>query len=183
MDEYVDILDDKGNYTGKSLLKSEAHQLGLFHPTIHVWLYTNKGDVLIQKRVATKNTFPGLWDVSVAGHISAGESILTSAIREVEEELGLKLKESDLHKIGTHKHTSTHGTIIDAEFHHIYIAELKVPIDTLTLQASEVEAIKLIPLQEYTSEINKNHANNHYVVLDEAYYELVFEGLQQAIKM
>ncbi|SFS88152.1 Isopentenyldiphosphate isomerase [Zhouia amylolytica] len=183
MDEYVDILDDKGNYTGKSLLKSEAHQLGLFHPTIHVWLYTTIGEVLIQKRVATKNTFPGLWDVSVAGHISAGESILTSAIREVEEELGLKLNESELLKIGTHKHISTHGTIIDAEFHHIYIAKLKVPIDTLTLQSSEVDAVKLIPLEEYTTEISKNNATNYYVVLDEAYYELVFKRLHQAIKM
>ncbi|MEX0314176.1 MAG: hydrolase, partial [Allomuricauda sp.] len=71
MDELVDILDDNGNPTGRTCLKSEAHRKGLFHPTIHVWFYTSEGQILFQKRADNKDTFPSLWDVSVAGHIGA----------------------------------------------------------------------------------------------------------------
>ena len=83
MDELIDVLDADGNYTGKCIMKSEAHRKGIFHPSIHVWLYNKNGEILIQQRAKNKDTHPGLWDVSVAGHIGAGEDIVESAIREV----------------------------------------------------------------------------------------------------
>ena len=89
MDELVDILDEHGNLTGQSCLKSEAHLKGLLHPTVHVWLYTKDGRVLIQQRGKNKDTHPLLWDVSVAGHVASGEGIPLAAVREVQEEVGL----------------------------------------------------------------------------------------------
>ena len=71
MEEWIDLMDTNGNYTGQKVLKSEAHQKGLFHPTAHIWFYTAEGQVLLQQRSETKKTFPLYWDVSVAGHISA----------------------------------------------------------------------------------------------------------------
>jgi isopentenyldiphosphate isomerase len=121
-DEFVDVLNEFGTPTGEVKLKSEVHAKGLFHPTIHVWFYTLKGDLLFQKRAFSKNTFPGLWDVSVAGHISAGEKIIDSAIREVKEEIGLTVSESDLKKVGVHKCIQKHNeNLVDCEFHHIFI--------------------------------------------------------------
>ena len=73
-DEYIDILNDDGSDTGKIALKSEAHKKGLFHRSAHLWLYTSTGKVLVQQRAMNKDTFPGLWDISVAGHITAGET-------------------------------------------------------------------------------------------------------------
>ena len=55
MDELLDILDEHGNPTGTTALKSKAHKLGLFHATIHVWLYTKDEKILLQKRAATTN--------------------------------------------------------------------------------------------------------------------------------
>ena len=89
MEEYLDILDSFGNATGKTVLKSEAHKQGWFHNTAHVWFYTNDCEILLSQRAASKSIFPLLWDVSVAGHIDAGESIINGAIRETEEEIGL----------------------------------------------------------------------------------------------
>ena len=94
MDEEVDILTDSGEYTGTTCLKSEAHKNGWCHPTVHVWLYTADGKVLLQQRGKHKKTFPLLWDVSVAGHVSAGEDILAAAKREVQEEVGYTLRKS-----------------------------------------------------------------------------------------
>ena len=74
MDELIDLLDENGKPTGKTALKSKAHQMGLFHATVHVWCYSRTGNVLLQQRAANKQANPLKWDVSVAGHIGAGES-------------------------------------------------------------------------------------------------------------
>ena len=76
MDELIDILTSEGKATGKSALKSEAHHHGWFHATVHIWLFTTDAKVLLQKRGLNKKVFPGLWDISVAGHVGAGETIL-----------------------------------------------------------------------------------------------------------
>lgn len=148
MDELIDIVDEFGNYTGKTCLKSEAHKHGYFHPTIHVWLYTKDHQILLQKRALTKKVFPGLWDISVAGHIAAGEDIKIAALREIKEEISFSLHPENLYKIGTRKHMVTHPNgIIDNEFHHVFIAELTSPICDLTLQKEEVDELKLFPLE------------------------------------
>ncbi|APZ47867.1 hydrolase [Polaribacter reichenbachii] len=151
MDERIDILTPDGKPTGKTALKSEAHKNGWFHATVHIWLFTSDEKILLQKRAMTKKVFPGLWDISVAGHIAAGETVLTSAKREVLEEIGLNLKENELIKIGTRIHQVSHPNgIQDNEHHHVFIAELKKPIETLTIQKEEVDAIKLYDLSILT---------------------------------
>ena len=99
MDEVIDILTPEGKPTGKTALKSEAHKKGWYHATVHIWLFTTSKKILLQKRALTKKIFPGLWDISVAGHIGAGESVLNAAKREVFEEIGLELSEEDLIKM------------------------------------------------------------------------------------
>ena len=107
-DELVDILDESGNRTGNSIMKSEAHRKGLFHPTVHVWFYTADGKILLQQRGRAKKSFPLLWDVSVAGHVGAGEDIETSALREIKEEIGLDVSKGDLEKIGIFRSVQKH---------------------------------------------------------------------------
>ena len=101
MDEFIDILTAEGLPTGNTALKSEAHKKGWFHATAHIWFFTTDDQILLQKRALTKKVFPGIWDISVAGHIGAGEKILQGAKREILEEIGLELQEKDLIKIGT----------------------------------------------------------------------------------
>lgn len=147
MDELIDILDSEGKPTGQNCLKSIAHQHGYFHATVHIWLYTKDEKILLQKRAATKKVFPNLWDISVAGHIGAGEQILDAAVREVYEEIGLIIQKKDLKKIGTRKHQVAHDNgIQDNEFHHVFISELRVPVDELIVQEEEVAGLKLFDL-------------------------------------
>lgn len=179
MDELIDILTPEGKFTGKTALKSEAHKHGWFHATVHIWLFTSDKKILLQKRALTKKVFPGLWDISVAGHIGAGESILSSARREVFEEIGLELAEKDLIKIGTRVHQVAHANgIQDNEHHHVFIAELKVPLSTLKIQIEEVDAIKLFDLS-----ILKDTKNLENVLLSRfhAYYCSVYKHIHQKI--
>ena len=180
MDELIDILTPEGKSTGKTALKSEAHKNGWFHATVHIWLFTADQKILLQKRALTKKVFPGLWDISVAGHIAAGESILSSAKREVLEEIGLKLQDSDLIKIGTRVHQIKHKNgIQDNEHHHVFIAELKVPISDLKIQKEEVADIKLFDLS-----ILKNTKNLENVLLSRfhSYYVSVYDKIISHLK-
>jgi len=148
MDELIDILTLEGKSTGKTALKSEAHKKGWFHATAHIWFFTSDEKILLQKRALTKKVFPGIWDISVAGHIGAGEEVLEGAKREVFEEIGLILEDKDFIKIGTRIHQVNHENgIQDNEHHHVFIAELKTPISELTMQPEEVAGLELWDLK------------------------------------
>ena len=148
MDELIDILNPEGKSTGKTALKSEAHKNGWFHATAHIWFFTSDEKILLQKRALTKKVFPGIWDISVAGHIGAGEEILEGAKREVFEEIGLILENKDFIKIGTRIHQVNHENgIQDNEHHHVFIAELKTPMSKLTMQPEEVAGLELWDLK------------------------------------
>lgn len=182
MDELIDILDAAGNPKGISLMKSEAHQKGLFHSTVHIWFYTSNGQVLLQQRGKNKNTFPLLWDVSVAGHVGSGEIIETSAVREVEEEIGLKIKPLDLLKIGVFKSTQKHSeNLVDCEFHHTYISRLQVPLEDLKKQESEVEGLALISIDQFRKELLVEKPYK-YVPHSQDYYRTIIKSLEKGVK-
>src|SRR5258706_14329162 len=99
--ESIDVLDQNGTPTGLTKPKDAIHRDGDWHRAAHVWIVTNDGRVLLQKRAAAKENWPGWWDVSAAGHCSAGESAVETAVRETEEELGITLAEDELRHVGT----------------------------------------------------------------------------------
>ena len=101
--ELFDIVDENGLPTGKTVPRDIAHRDGILHRTAHVWIVrpTMKGyDILLQKRSLKKDSFPGFYDTSSAGHIPAGEEPLSSALRELNEELGIAAKAEQLHFAG-----------------------------------------------------------------------------------
>lgn len=181
MDEYLDIVDKYGRPTGKTALKSEVHSKGLYHNTIHLWLYTNEGEILLQQRSRKKAIYPLLWDVSVAGHIDAGETFEEAVIRETKEEIGLKLQQRNLTKIGVFLHETSYanGSIQDNEFHQVFIAELNVGLSDLTPQKDEVEALKLVTLEAFSALLKNSKINNHFVTSNSAYYKFVLNTIKE----
>ena len=182
MDELIDILDSEGNFTGKTKLKSYAHSMGLFHATAHIWFYTLDGKILLQQRGKNKDTHPLLWDASVAGHVGAGEEIEISAIREVEEEIGITITKDNLEKIGVFKSVQKHNdTLIDCEFHHTFLCELKVPLKELQKQESEVEALELISLLKFSEETKNIPNSQKYVQHGATYYSTIVKAIQERL--
>ena len=93
---------DQYNYIGEKIGtvdKEIAHEKGLWHKSVHVWIVNDKNEILLQYRSADKKLYPNTWDVSFAGHISAGESSIDAVIREGKEELGIKVDLNNLNYI------------------------------------------------------------------------------------
>lgn len=181
-DEYIDILDSSGNFTGDVKLKSEAHELGLYHASVHIWLYTLNSELLFQKRASIKDTFPSLWDVSVAGHIATGEQIELAAKREIQEEIGIDIPVKELDFIGTYfESKAPTPQIIDNEFHHVYLSQLHVPLDTFTLQKEEVSEVKLVHLNELEEVMNDSLLDHEYVPHDKDYLHWVLKEIKNRI--
>lgn len=175
MDEIIDILTPDGKSTGKTALKSEAHQKGLYHQTIHVWFYTDDKKILLQKRAAVKKVFPNRWDVSVAGHIGAGEKIESAAIREVKEEIGIDIKESDLFKVGFRKDEIVHPNgILDNEFKHLFLCKLTKGVSELTKQIGEVDDLQIFDL----SILKDTTKHGNFMVPNiNFYYDFIFNKI------
>ena len=180
MEEYIDIITSEGNPTGESAPKSEIHQKGYYHNTAHIWFYTKSGEILLAQRSVSKTICPLLWDVSVAGHIDAGETIEAAAIRETKEEISLDVLENDLNKIGVFKcFQSYENGIIDNEFHHTFISELKVELSQLQPQQEEVEALKLVSIRDFNNLIKNIGSDNHLVSSNKSYYQIVSQHIMQ----
>lgn len=187
IEELIDIVDHNGKPTGKTALKSEVHKNGWYHNTIHLWLYTKKGEILLQQRSRKKTIYPLLWDVSVAGHIDAGESFEDAALRETKEEIGLDLDldAQNLKKIGVELHKSEYnnGNIKDYEFHHIYIAELMANFNQLTPQPNEVEALKLVTFKTFKDLLKYSETNHHFIPSNKPYYQFVLKAIKNQLTL
>ena len=97
--EFLDVSDENGNPTGETVERTVAHEKGILHRTSHVWVLRRRGkavQVLLQKRCETKDSHPGCFDISSAGHIPAGSDFVSSALRELKEELGICAQENEL---------------------------------------------------------------------------------------
>ncbi len=88
--ELFEIVDDQDRVVGTAR-RGECHgNPALVHRTAHVMVFDRAGRMLLQKRAASKDIQPGLWDTAVGGHLRPGESYEQAARREMAEEVGLE---------------------------------------------------------------------------------------------
>ena len=153
--EIFDIVDENGNPTGETVERSCAHANGIRHRTAHVWIareIMGKWQVLLQKRSLSKDSFPGCYDTSSAGHIQAGDEPLESALRELEEELGIMTAPEQLKFAGTFRiqyESEFHGKVFrDNEIAFVYVYLGQVDLDEITVQEEELECVEWFDLDE-----------------------------------
>lgn len=147
--ELFDLCDEKGNPTGRVMERGMVHRLGKRHRTVHIWVIREGVDgglsVLLQKRSKNKDSYPGCYDISSAGHIHTGDDFEVSAIRELSEELGIEAGADELRFIGIHEgriETCFWGKAFrDHEISAVYLYERPVDEAALKLQAEEVEDV------------------------------------------
>jgi isopentenyldiphosphate isomerase len=148
MQELLDIVDRSGNPLGRAKPRSAVHRDGDWHRTVHVWIVNKRGEVLFQKRSADRESFPGTWDVSSAGHVSSGESPGEAAKKELFEELGIRIATRDLVPLFSVATSSVQhdGLFIDNEISHVFLVRKNLNVADLSLQRSEVTGAQYFPL-------------------------------------
>jgi isopentenyl-diphosphate delta-isomerase len=122
-DEIFDVVNERDEVIDRQP-RREVHRLGLLHRAVHVLVFNSCGQVFLQKRSMTKDKSPGLWDSSASGHLDTGEDYDTCAVREVREEIGLRLEHCPerLFKLAA-------GTETDQEFVWVYRCDHEGPFE------------------------------------------------------
>ena len=144
MMERIDVLTPDGRPTGVTKPKDEIHRDGDWHRAAHIWIIASDGRILLQRRSPRKENNPNLWDVSAAGHRSAGESAVEAAVRETYEELGLRIEARELKLVATLRESCVlnNDTYYDNEFHEIFVVLRDADINALELDPEEVAEVK-----------------------------------------
>ena len=161
--EYVDVLDEYGVKTGEIVTRDEAHRLGKYHRAIIVIIINGENKILIQKRSKYKKKRPGMWDVSVAGHVSSGKDSISAAMKETGEEvegtfmwnIGVK----DFRYMFSYlcKETFDDGTI-ENQFYDVFIIRENSITDAsvVKVQEEEVEEVKLVSPSELRKMVDRD---------------------------
>lgn len=175
MEEYVDVLDENGQKTGKIKPRSLVHRDGDWHKSVHIWIVNDKNEVLLQKRSQNKDSHPNMWDISSAGHLSAGDESIFGAIREIKEELGIDVLPKQLKLIGSRKKKGNYqSAFINSEFSDIYLIRSPIRIDEITPQPEEVSDVKYISLDTFRHMIK---TKDETLLMHIEEFEILFKAL------
>ncbi|GAV78086.1 NUDIX domain-containing protein [Cephalotus follicularis] len=172
--EYFDVLNKSGKKTGISKPRGEVHRDGDYHRAVHVWIFAESTQqLLLQRRADCKDSWPGMWDISCAGHISAGDSSLMTAQRELHEELGVILPKDafEFLFVFLQECVNNDGNFINNEFNDVYLVTTvdPIPLEGFTLQETEVSVVKYISYVEYRSLLAKEDPEYVHYDVDEQY--------------
>lgn len=153
--ELIDIVDENGIPTGETIDRTVAHRSGVRHRTTHIWIVRKREsnvEILLQKRAKYKDSFPGCYDISSAGHIPAGVDFIPSGLRELQEELGVTISEEELIDCGlfcTFKTNEFHGVpYVDNQVAKVFLLWKDKSIEELRLQEEEIESVMWMDFQE-----------------------------------
>lgn len=159
--EYFDVLNEIGAKTGIVKARNHVHRDGDWHRAVHVWIYVQSTEsLLIQKRAACKESWPDLWDISAAGHVTAGDESLETAQRETAEELGVEVPHEAIEPLFSMQAAfdTNGGSFVNNEFIDVYLVTVKaeVPIEAFTLQEDEVAAVRYIKVEHLEKAFKSN---------------------------
>jgi isopentenyl-diphosphate Delta-isomerase len=182
--ELLDLLNDAGNPTGEQLDKAEIHSKGLWHRDVHVWV-TDGQNVLQQQRAWDKKIMPGEWDISVGGHVAAGETTLDAAVRETTEELGLDFPRERFIRAGslpvemampggwTHR---VHGD-------NFVVVERNLRAEGLTLQTGEVLGARLYPIDQLEADLASPETTGRHAPQPLELWALGIAAMREAVQL
>jgi len=181
--ELLDIVNEWGEPTGRIVDKRTIHVQGLRHRDVHVWI-TNGRDMLQQQRNSDKSIMPDTWDISVGGHVSAGESYLDAAIRETHEELGLTRTPKQFRRIGL---VATRLMFPGWEHPHNIVGdnfvayEQGLSLDDLQLQESEVQGARWYPIEQLERDLMSDDSAQLHAPQPAALYALGIAGMRSIV--
>jgi isopentenyldiphosphate isomerase len=143
-DEIIDVFDDLGRHIGTKP-RAAVHRDGDWHQVFNslvVRLDREEPAVLLQLRGTASRAFPNLLDLTVGGHLLAGEPPLMGGVREFEEELGVEVTPDDLVFLGVRRNVLVDSEgMVHRELIHVFLVLDDRPLEAYRLQAGEVAGL------------------------------------------
>jgi isopentenyldiphosphate isomerase len=196
---------DENNVVLGCMPKSEVHARGLWHRGAHLWITDGHGNVLQQFRDPGKKILPGVWDIAVAGHVSAivtpqevpfADHVFTvetpeeTAIKEAFEELGLVVSQTDFQPAGGTLENSITITDMYIEangwqhrvFDYNFVMRRELDLDALQLEQGHVADVRWYPLDQLEADLRdpSTAAQHAYRPVENSkLYAMVIEAMRQ----
>lgn len=162
--ELVDIYTADHRRTGRTIPRDGAVEAGEYLLIVHICLFNDRGQMLIQKRQTTKDRYPGIWDVSAGGFVASGEESLDAVLREAAEEVGAALAADQVRFLCT----EPFSYVLD----DFYVARCDRPAGSFHIQTEEVAEVKWAGREEVLAMLN----DGAFVDYDRALIEHCFEA-------
>ena len=160
--EILDLYTKDRIKTDKTMIRGTDVPKNHYRLIVHICIFNSKGELLIQQRQPFKSGWPNLWDVTVGGSATHGDSSEKAAERELLEELGYELSFKNIRPALTIN--------FNEGFDDIYILEKDIDISKLTLQPEEVQSVKWATKEE----IYKLLDENMFIPYHKSFIDLVF---------
>ena len=161
--ELLNVYDNEGNLTDrvvprgdKSVVLSEKEHIGV----AVVFIENSKGEFLMQKTSVEK----GSEYSSTGGHVDAGETPLSSILREIKEELGIEVEASELEYLGF--------LLYDKPIRFMYYLKKDIDIKDIVVQEEEVEFVKYMSVSEIKEIISKEEITKSHGIIFNKILEL-----------
>jgi isopentenyl-diphosphate delta-isomerase type 1 len=149
-DEPFDIVNQRDEVI-MQLPRHEVHRRRLFHRAVHILVFNGNGDVYMQRRSPHKDTYPNRWTTSCSGHVDAGETYDTAAVRELGEELGIRIDSAD-----TLDETFVHAPCRATGYEFIHVYRL-VWNGEIVFDPEEISEGRWFSVEELGADMQANH--------------------------
>ncbi len=136
--EYNDIYDENRNLTGRLHLRGSSWQPGEYGLVVCVWVYNDRGQLLMTRRAPGKS-FAGTWENS-GGAAQAGESSLQAIVRELAEETGIRAEPEEFFRMDTDRDSHT--------FYDFYCLRRNLSLEEVRLQPGETDAVRWVTARQ-----------------------------------
>lgn len=154
-EEYLDIVDENSNLTGEKELRSIVHEKGLWHRTVHIYVYQkqeNEIQLLVHLRSKFKDSNPNKWDTRFGGHIKAGDTPEKSTLDELNEEIGLTPDSERLKFVEIYKYDGS----LNKEFCYTSLYDFNEDVSDLKYNDGEVQEVKWMTFEEIEKDVLEN---------------------------
>ena len=109
--EILEVVDSQDKVTGTAT-RREIHKHGLLHRAVHIFVFNPADQIYIQRRSISKDRHPGKLDSSAAGHVDPGETYEQAAIRELQEELGIRAEVKEILRVPASEQTDNEHVVL-----------------------------------------------------------------------
>lgn len=145
--------------TGRPVSRKEAHEKGIPHEGVHLWIIRNVNvpEILLQYRAGSKDVYPDYLDITVGGHVPFNMH-KNKIEKETKEEIGIMPGKKELIDLGYYRYEEIEPERINREFQRIYLMIKNDPLDIYKFTDGEVEGIYSVPLEMFKN-LLKNDIN------------------------